>query len=219
MARWFGFLAGLAMLSIPGIQRGEENDPPNILLIVADDLGYEKLGCYGGLGTRTPNLNRLAREGMRFIRAYGSPVCTPTRMSLYTGQYPTRHGLTGVLPVHTGTKRAVDFRDEFPSYAQVLREAGYLTAVTGKWQLATLEYHPDHLREAGFDSWCIWQIWRKGKKTIRYWDPVLNEDGSVIPNLEKRFGPDVLARYVVKKMEEAVEAGRPFMIHHNMLLP
>jgi len=90
---WLGF--GLWGSDLNGA--GEQT--PNILFIVADDLGYEKLGCYGGLGTRTPNLNRLAKEGMRFDRAYGSPVCTPTRMSIYTGEYPTRHGYTGVLPV------------------------------------------------------------------------------------------------------------------------
>lgn len=197
--------------------RAEEK--PNILLIVADDLGYEKLGCYGGLGTRTPRLNRLAKEGMRFARAYGSPVCTPTRMSLYTGQYPTRHGFTSVLPVHLGTEKAVDFREGFPSYAQQLRDAGYLTAVTGKWQLATLEHHPGHLKDAGFDSWCVWQIWRDGAKTTRYWDPCLNQDGAIREDLADCFGPDVMARFVVAKMEEAVAAGKPFLIHHNMLLP
>lgn len=194
-------------------------EKPNILLIVADDLGYEKLGCFGGLGTRTPHLNSFAKEGMRFARAYGSPVCIPTRMSLYTGQYPTRHGFTSVLPVHLGTEKAVDFREGFPSYAQQLRDAGYLTAVTGKWQLATLEHHPGHLKDAGFDSWCVWQIWRNGAKTTRYWDPCLNQDGAIREDLADCFGPDVMARFVVAKMEEAVAAGKPFLIHHNMLLP
>ena len=196
-----------------------EKSPPNILFIVADDLGYEKLGCYGGLGTKTPNLNRLSREGVRFAKAYGSPVCTPTRMSLYTGQYPTRHGYTSVLPVHNGTVDAVDFQERFPSYARQLRAKGYLTSVTGKWQLATLEHHPEHLKEAGFESWCVWQIWRDGEKTIRYWDPCLNQDGEIKKGLEERFGPDVMARYVVSQMRAAVEAGKPFAIHHNMLLP
>ncbi|MDF1825772.1 MAG: sulfatase-like hydrolase/transferase [Verrucomicrobiales bacterium] len=209
-----GFLSGGVIHALD-----EDSNPPNILFIVADDLGYEKLGCYGGLGTKTPNLNHLAREGARFARAYGSPVCTPTRMSVYTGQYPTRHGYTSVLPVHNGTKEAVDFKERFPSYAKQLREAGYLTSVTGKWQLATLELHPYHLKDAGFDSWCVWQIWKEGAKTTRYWDPCLNEDGKIRKGLTERFGPDVMARYVIKQMKAAVEAGKPFFIHHNMLLP
>ena len=121
----FFLLDGCLSLSGNSVSAGAK---PNILFIVADDLGYEKLGCYGGLGTKTPNLNRLAREGMKFARAYGSPVCTPTRMSIYTGQYPTRHGYTSVLPVHNGTKVAVDFQVRFPSYANQLRVAGYLAS-------------------------------------------------------------------------------------------
>ncbi|MEM1443445.1 MAG: sulfatase-like hydrolase/transferase [Verrucomicrobiota bacterium] len=196
-----------------------ELNRPNILFILADDLGYEMLGSYGSLEVETPRLDQLAREGMRFSRAYGSAVCTPTRMSLYTGLYPTRHAHTGVLPVHVGTKRAVDFVDEFPCYAQSMQKAGYLTAVTGKWQLATLEFHPEHIRKAGFETWCVWQIWREGAKTIRFWDPCLNQDGEILTGFESKFGPDVLVDYVVACMRRAKEEERPFFIHHNMLLP
>lgn len=192
---------------------------PNILFLLADDLGYEMLGCYGGLKAETPHLDKLATEGMRFTRAYGSPVCTPTRMSLYTGQYPTHHGYTGVLPVHKGTKEAVDFKNRFTTYAQLLSDSGYATSTTGKWQLATLEFHPDHIRDAGFESWCVWQIWRDGAKTTRYHDPCFNHDGKVRDDIADRFGPDVLADYVIDQMRSATEKGEPFCIHHNMLLP
>jgi hypothetical protein len=77
-----------------------DGGPPNILLIVADDLGYETLGCYGGRDFATPHLDRLASQCMRFRRAYASPVCTPSRMSLTTGTYVTRHGYDFVLPEH-----------------------------------------------------------------------------------------------------------------------
>ena len=107
--------------------------PPNILLIVADDLGYETLGCYGGQDFATPHLDRLAAEGMRFRRAYTSPVCTPSRMSLSTGTYVTRHRYDYVLPEDTGGREAVDFRDRWATYAQLLRAAGYQTSVSGKW--------------------------------------------------------------------------------------
>lgn len=194
-------------------------DAPNILLLFADDLGYEVLGCYGGQDFATPNLDKLAADGMRFQRAYTSPVCTPSRMSLYTGTYASRHGYYNVLPVHAGTKQAVDFRQRFVTFPQLLRAAGYATSVTGKWQLAALEFHPDHCRDAGFDSWCVWQIWRNGAKTTRYWNPCLNHDGKVRDDIAERFGPDVLADYVIAQMKSAVAASRPFYIHHNMLLP
>ena len=192
---------------------------PNILFIFADDLGYEQLGCYGNLKNKTPHLDQMAKEGIRFARAYTSPVCTPSRMSVYTGMYTPRHGYTGVLPVHLGTRKAVDFAKRFPTYAQLLRKAGYMTSVTGKWQLATLQYHPNHIRSAGFDSWCIWQIWLNGKKTTRYWNPTLNLDGEVWTKAKSEFGPDMLTDYVIKRMNEAQVHQKPFLIHHNMMLP
>lgn len=191
---------------------------PNILLIFADDIGYEALNCYGGLDFKTPELNRMAAEGMRFSRAYTSPVCTPSRVSLHTGLYVPRHGHDGVLPVHLGTDKIVDFI-KMPTFAQRLRSNGYLTSVTGKWQLATLEKHPNHIRDSGFDSWCIWQIWRQGKKTKRHWNAIYNEDGAIRDDIAERFGPDVLVDYVIEQMVEAKAAGKPFLIVHNELLP
>lgn len=192
--------------------------PPNILLIYADDIGYEALNCYGGLDFETPRLDEMADNGVRFSRAYASPVCTPSRVSLHTGLYTTRHGHVGVLPVHKGTDRKVDFL-KMPTFAQLMRKNGYVTSVTGKWQLATLEVWPNHIRESGFDSWCIWQIWREGRKTLRHWNPTFNEDGQVRTDIADRFGPDVLVDYVIEQMTEAKAAGKPFLIVHNELLP
>lgn len=192
--------------------------PPNLLLIYADDLGYETLGCYGGLDFHTPRLDQMASEGIRFSRAYTSPVCTPSRVSLHTGLYVSRHKHLGVLPVHRGTDQKVDFVS-MPTFAQLLRRNGYWTSVTGKWQLATLEKWPNHLRQAGFDSWCVWQIWQDGRKTLRHWKPTFNQDGKVRGDIRDRFGPDVLVEYVVSEMKTANAAGKPFLIVHNELLP
>ncbi len=215
------FLRHAALLLLSGalFAQAEEGKQPNFLLLFADDLGFEGLGSYGGTDFKTPNLDALAKKSLRFERCYTSPVCTPSRMSLYTGTYVTKHGYDRVLPVHMGTKEAVDFKDKWLTYAQILRGGGYSTSVSGKWQLATLEYHPDHIREAGFDSWCVWQIWRDGQKTTRYWNPTFNQDGKVREDIAKRYGPDVLADYVEARMKTAVADGKPFFIHHNMLLP
>lgn len=193
-------------------------EKPNILLIFADDIGYEALNCYGGQDFETPHLNRMAQQGMKFTRAYTSPVCTPSRVSMHTGLYTTRHGHYDVLPVHNGTLKKVDFQS-MPTFAQQIRANGYLTSTTGKWQLATLQHHPQHIRDAGFDSWCVWQIFRDGEKTDRHWNPIINHDGKIRGDVADRFGPDVIADYVIAQMRAAKSANQPFLIVHNELLP
>ena len=191
---------------------------PNILILLADDLGYEALGAYGGLDFNTPNLDAMAAQGVRFTRAYTSPACTPSRVSMHTSRYTTEHGQTSTLPVHLGVDGAVDFKS-MPTFAQLLQARGYQTSTTGKWQLATLHNHPKHIAEAGFDSWCVWQIWDGTAKTERYWNPYFNRDGTVLKNISTRYGPDVLEEYVWERMTKARDAHKPFLIVHNMLLP
>lgn len=195
-----------------------QSKKPNIIFIFADDIGYEALNCYGGLDFKTPHLDKMANEGRRFQSMYTSPVCTPSRVSMHTGLYTFRHKHLDVLPVHSGTKKKVDFQ-RMPTFAQQIRKNGYHTSVTGKWQLATLEVWPEHIKDSGFDSWCVWQIWSKGKKMPRHWNPCLNKDGKIVQGLEKKFGPDVLTDYVIEQMEFAVKQQKPFFILHNELLP
>jgi len=214
----------VALSFIVSVEAEEKGMRPSFLLIVADDLGYEGLGCYGGRDFSTPRLDEMAGQGLRFTRAYTSGVCTPTRVSLHTGLYSTGHGHTGVLPVHRGTRDKVDFA-AMPTFAQTFRAAGYRTSVTGKWQLATLEEHPGHIRDAGFDRWCVWQIWRTnprtgaGEKTLRYWTPTFNHNGAIRDDIADRFGPDVLVEFVIHEMREASRTGEPFLIVHNEMLP
>ncbi len=208
----------LSLLMTATATHADRVERPNILIILADDLGYETLGCYGGLDYETPELDRMADEGLRFSRAYVQPACTPTRVSLHTGLYAADHGHTAVLSVHTGTSDKVDF-DAMPTFAQLFQADGYQTSTTGKWQLATLTEHPDHIANAGFDSWCVWQIWDGAAKTERYWGPYLNRDGVVMTGLEDRFGPDVLKDYVKERMATATAAEEPFLIIHNEMLP
>jgi arylsulfatase A len=191
---------------------------PNIIFIFADDIGYEALNCYGGLDFKTPNLDKMAAEGRRFQSMYTSPVCTPSRVSMHTGLYTFRHNHMTVLPVHKGTTQIVDFQ-QMPTFAQQLQKHGYKTSVTGKWQMATLEVWPEHIKDSGFDSWCVWQIWSKGKKMPRHWNPCLNKDGQIMEGIKDKFGPDVLADYVINQMESANKNGKPFFILHNELLP
>ena len=217
LACWLAAVVGFVPATAAASVRPEEK-LPNILVLLADDLGYEALGCYGGKDFKTPNLDRMAADGVRFARAYASPACTPTRVSFHTGRYPTEHGQTSTLPVHLGKDAAVDFK-AMPTFAQLLRQRGYRTSTTGKWQLATLTHHPGHIEAAGFDSWCVWQIWDGTAKTTRYWRPCFNRDGKRLEGIADCFGPDVLAEYVFERMASASAADQPFLIVHNMLLP
>ncbi|MER7566487.1 sulfatase [Streptomyces sp. NPDC048523] len=121
---------------------------PNLLVILGDDLGWADLSSYGAPHIRTPNLDRLARQGVRFTDAYsGSATCSPTRFSLYTGRYPgrTRGGLAEPI-----ANRTQGLDPNHPTLASLLKQAGYATALIGKWHCGWL---PDHSpTKSGWDE-------------------------------------------------------------------
>jgi arylsulfatase A-like enzyme len=115
--------------------------PPNILFILADDLGYGDLSCYGRPDYRTPQIDRLAGEGLRFTSNYtAAAVCTPTRVALMTGRYPARLPVGLVEPLAYGDV-SVGLPPEHPTPASLLKRAGYATALIGKWHLGFLPEH------------------------------------------------------------------------------
>src|SRR3954447_13321494 len=113
--------------------------PPHIIFILADDLGPGDIGCYGGKLVETPNIDRLASEGMRFEQYYvASPVCSPSRCALITGQFPARWRITSYLAEKSRNRGAemADFLDpKAPSLPRTLHDAGYRTGHFGKWHL------------------------------------------------------------------------------------
>ncbi|MFF6775856.1 sulfatase-like hydrolase/transferase [Streptomyces sp. NPDC012637] len=118
---------------------GRHSQRPNILFILGDDLGWADLSSYGSPHIRTPHLDRLARQGVRFTNAYsGSATCSPTRFSLYTGRYPgrTKGGLAEPI-----ADKSVGLEPTHPTLASRLRDAGYTTALIGKWHCG---YLPDY---------------------------------------------------------------------------
>jgi len=134
-----------------------EANRPNIVFFLIDDLGWADVGCFGSKYYQTPNIDRLAKEGMRFTEAYAAcAVCSPTRASIMTGKYPARLRLTDWIPgsgdAPTNALRIPEWRKflalEEVTIAEVLKPAGYVTASIGKWHLGGPEYYPEH---QGFD--------------------------------------------------------------------
>ncbi|MBL7219545.1 MAG: sulfatase [Phycisphaerae bacterium] len=131
---------------------------PNIIFILADDLGWAELGCYGNNFNETPNLDRLAKDGMRFTNAYASaPVCSPYRAALLTGQYPARVGITDYL--RPGDK---PLSTDHVTIAKLLKKNGYATGMIGKWHLTGYRHHGAKVEvrptDHGFDEELINEI-------------------------------------------------------------
>lgn len=142
----------ITLIAASGTAHAQAQRPPNIVILLADDLGYADLGSYGNPYIRTPTLDELAREGQRWTDFYVSaPVCSPSRGSLLTGQVPVRSGLYGnripvMFPNDTHGIRAGHL-----TVAEALKSAGYSTGIFGKWHLGD---DPDHFpTRHGFDYW------------------------------------------------------------------
>lgn len=142
-----------------------ETERPNVVLIMADDLGYHDLSCYGSETMRTPNLDQLAGEGIRLTSFYaGGTVCTPSRMALLTGAYPTRVGWRGGV-IGYKIKGENGLAPQALTIGEVFQNAGYTTAICGKWHLGdTAELLP---MNQGFDS--AFYIKRSNNQTKKLW--------------------------------------------------
>lgn len=124
------------------------NTPPNVVIILMDDMGFGDMECYGGFPYHTPHINKLAADGMRFTNFYvGQAVCSASRCALLTGCYPTRLGISGALMPHS--KIALNPKEE--TIAEVLKAAGYKTGMIGKWHLGSRE--PFLPLQQGFDEY------------------------------------------------------------------
>lgn len=194
---------------------------PNIVLILADDLGYGDLGCYGNTKIRTPHLDRLAAQGIRFTDFYvPSPLCTPARGALLTGRYPVRNGLSGLFWPHSTD----GIPDSEITLAEILKQAGYTTGLIGKWHLGHL---PQFLpMRHGFDYWFgmpypndmdgahpLNAVFKKD------WPPLpLCRNGQVVeqpvdlPNLTRKYAQEC-AQFIEKSK------GQPFFLFYAPAMP
>ncbi|MBD3350941.1 MAG: sulfatase-like hydrolase/transferase [Candidatus Lokiarchaeota archaeon] len=183
---------------------------PNIIFILIDDMGWKDLSCQGSIFYETPNIDSLAKRGMRFTRAYAScPVCSPTRASLLTGKYPARVGITQWIGGKTkGKVISADYLHYLPpeeyNLAKILSENGYRTYHVGKWHLGDEPYYPEH---QGFDvnvAGCHW-----GNPYHGYFSPYNNprlDDG-----LEGEYLTDRLTDEAIKLLEN--NGDPPFFLY------
>ncbi len=184
-------------------------DAPNIILIMADDLGYGDLGCYGNTNIKTPNLDKMASEGLRFMDYHSNgAVCSPTRAALLTGRYQQRSGIEGVVYAKGETRQTgLDIKEV--TFADFMKSAGYATGIVGKWHLGynvdfnpiyqgfdffrgyvsgNIDYH-SHLDGVGIPDW-----WHDLEKT--------EEEGYVT---------DLITKYAISFIEE--NKSKPFCLY------
>ncbi|MCG6187849.1 sulfatase-like hydrolase/transferase [Maribellus maritimus] len=209
-----GLLILLGKLSsgqIVDIKEDASNPLPNIILIMADDMGYECLGCNGSLDYSTPTLDRLADNGIRFTNCFSQPLCTPSRVKIMTGKYNYRnYEYFGYL------------NPDQKTFGNYLKDAGYNTCIAGKWQLNGI-YHdlpgnqdlsrPQHF---GFDEYCLWQLNKTGAEGERYANPLIIRNGEEIEGLKDAYGPDIFSDFICDFIDENKE--RPFFVYYPMVL-
>ena len=195
-------LTGLML--VLGVQVGMAADAapdrPNIILIMADDLGYETVSANGGTPYKTPMLDGLAANGVRFTNCVAQPLCTPTRVKIMTGRYNFRNYATfGILDPRETT------------FGNVLRDAGYATCIVGKWQLGRDRELVDHF---GFDEYCLWWLENKAPRYNNVGELIQN--GELLPGNKGEYGPDVVSNFLLDFITRHKE--EPFFCYYPMIL-
>jgi len=182
---------------------------PNIVLIMADDMGYEAVSSNGSESCQSPHLDKLAAAGVRFTNAFANPICTPSRVKIMTGQYNVRNYVKfGKLDRGQTT------------FAHQLKKSGYVTCIAGKWQLGREVDAPQHF---GFDQACLWQHTRgrvrnaNGKNVdSRFVNPRLEING-VEKNYDNgEYGPQVCTDFICDFIE--ANKDQPFAVYYPMIL-
>ena len=203
-----------------GVAQGAETParPPNVVIIFCDDMGYADLSCYGSKGAPTPNIDRLAGQGMRFTDFYvAQAVCSASRAALMTGCYNLRVGIAGALP----PQAKVGLNPEEMNLARLCKSRGYATGIFGKWHLGS---QPQFMPEKqGFDEFCgipyshdMWPNHPVNPKL--YPDLPLYENGKVVatnpsPDTLTRFYHDHAIRFIEKHKDH------PFLLYLPHSLP
>ena len=203
-------------------ERKKTSKQPNIIFIMADDMGYADLGCYGQKHIKTPNINRLAVEGTRFTQCYtGSTVCAPSRSVLMTGQH-TGHtrvrGNSGKVG-GVGPQKRVPLKPKDVTVAEVVKQAGYVTGITGKWGLGEPQTTGVPNRQ-GFDKWLGYLNQRNAHS---YYPPYLwhNEEKQILEKnangQRKQYSHDLFTDFALNFIRR--HKNRPFFLYLPYTVP
>src|SRR5262245_36517011 len=194
-----GLVSALFGLALALALATDASAKPNIILILADDLGYEPLGANGGTSYKTPVLDRLAAGGVRFEHCYAQPLCTPTRVQLMTGAYNVRNYTT-----------FGEMSPQMSTFGNLFQRAGYATCMAGKWQLGRDAALP---AKFGFDEHCLWQLTRRPP---RYANPGLEINGVETNFNRGQYGPDLVSEYALGFIERHKD--KPFFLYYTLML-
>ena len=209
------------------------SEPANIVLILADDVSADMFSCYGQAGSAlTPNIDQIATNGVCFRTCFAPAICAPSRACLMTGIYGNRTG------VFRNDMWAFDSRGTLftaqPSWAKLLHDAGYATAIAGKWHCGAKEAWEDVV---GFDEYCLWESPEKieshfgtnpittGKRDditlpdTRYWYPSMVQNGNYVPVDKKDFGPDKRVDFLLDFIERKTREKQPFLAYWPTVIP
>lgn len=210
-------LIGLLVLASCGCSSEKQSKKPNLIFILVDDLGKEWISCYGASEIETPNIDQLAASGVKFNKAYSMPQCTPSRVALITGQYPSNNGWVNHYDVPRWGHGVNFDAQKNPSFAKEVRAAGYTTCVAGKWQINDFRIEPDAMLNAGFDNYCMWTGYESDNPVSesRYWDPYIHtKEGS--KTYKGQFGPDIFSDFIINFIRENKE--KPICVYYPMVL-
>ena len=221
------------LLVSAGIARAADRPRrPNVLFILIDDMGFRDLGCFGGTRVQTPQLDQLAREGIRFNQFYvAAPICSPSRVALLTGQYPNRWHITSYLDTRKMNQdrgQAQWLSLDAPSLARFLHDAGYYTAHVGKWHMGGQRDVADAplITRYGLDT-SVTNFEGLGPRILAKFDP--NPDGTPFrhgpTDMSAQFGIGPITwvpRYrvtetfvdrAIDEMKIAQKQGKPFYVN------
>ncbi len=190
------------------------NGRTNVILIMADDVGWEAFGSYGAEDYETPHIDAMAKNGVRFSHCYSTPICTPSRVMIMTGKYGFRNY------THFGYLNPKE-----KTFGNLMQDAGYKTAIAGKWQLNglynSLPAHKDNTRphQAGFDEYCLWQLTKEKKDGgERFWSPAIEKNRQFLTTEDNagKYGPDLFCDFLCDFIERNQK--KPFFVYYPMVL-
>ncbi|MBD0833005.1 sulfatase-like hydrolase/transferase [Aestuariibaculum sediminum] len=191
----------------------KSNRPPNVILIMVDDMGVEALNCYGNTQNKTPHIDAMAANSILFNDCVSQPLCTPSRLKIMTGKYNYRnYEHFGYLNTNQHT------------FGNLFKEQNYSTCIAGKWQLNGLSYK-DEITDwnkssrpvnFGFDEYCLWQLTKTSAEGGRYANPLIEQNGKILPQDPEAYGPDIFSNFVLDFIEKNKE--KPFFVYYPMVL-